>query len=207
MTRYYQLSNFKLPVHIEAQLHQLDWQQLPVASVFDKKDWVKIAYQRNILFELFKYYGWRCQRIGTLLSTVLPKELENLIRIEIDHLYGVQIASAAIIRMQVIYGGNIIPIHTDIARESGIVYPITHSCSNTTQFYNSDRTIERGMLPPSWCIPTDSVSIDNHPVLLDISVPHAIIYSGNTYTKTNPRISLSLKFEKLDFQTVKDLVK
>jgi hypothetical protein len=207
MIPYHQLIDFRLPMELESQLSHLNWQALTVASTTKKKDWIRMAYSRKILFELVKYYGWRCQSIGTLLSFKLSIDLENTIRANIDQRYGNQIATEAIIRLQVIFGGEIIPIHTDIARESSIVYPISHPYASKTQFYNSNRTGKCGLIPPSWCTLANSISIDNNPVLLDVSVPHAIVYSKNIYTKKVPRISLSLKFKNLNFQSVVELTK
>jgi hypothetical protein len=202
----YQQINLKIPVDLELQLGQLDWEKLPVASVSKKTDWIQMAYKKKILFELFRYYGWRCQRIGTLLSSKIPIELENQVRAEISQQLNDQLAIDSIIRLQVIYGGEMIPIHTDIARESSIVYPILHPFFSATAFYKSNSVIKRGMTPPSLCTPVDSVSIDNYPVILDVSAPHAIVYGKNTYTKKTPRVSLSIKFKKIDFQTIRRLV-
>jgi len=207
MIPYHQLAKYKLTAQLESQLQQLNWQTLTVASTIKKKNWVLMAYRCKSLFELFKYYGWRGQRSGTLLSFKLPIDLENIIRAEIDQHYGNQIATAVIIRLQVMFGGEIIPIHTDLARESSIVYPISHPYASKTQFYNSSKISKRGMISPSWCTPIDGVTIDTNPILLDVSVPHSIVYGKNTYTKKNPRISLSLKFKKLNFHSVRELTK
>ena len=206
---YYKINNFKLSNRLEDQLQLfcLDWQALPIATALGKKESFYNSYINNCMLDTFKHYGLVLQKIGNIISSKLPEKLEWDIRDEIKQQYGELLSNEVIIRLQIVYGGEGIPIHIDRTRNSSIVYPISHAQAGSTEFYEYNGPAIRGMISPQWCKLTQTVVIDRIPVLLDTTSPHAIRYSKGTYTKKDPRISLSLKFEKLDFQTVANLVK
>ena len=204
---YYNINNFKLSSQLEDQLFCLDWQSLPVTTVFGKKEIFYDSYINNSMLDMFKHYGLVLQKIGIIISSKLPDRLEWDIRNEIKQQFGELLSNEVIVRLQMVYGGEGIPIHIDRTRNSSIVYPISHAAGGSTEFYEYNGPPIRGMISPQWCKLTQKVVIDRTPVLLDTRSPHAIRYNKGTYTKKDPRISLSLKFEKLDFQTVATLIK
>jgi hypothetical protein len=204
---YHNITNFKLSSQLEHQLFCIDWKSLPIATVFGRKEFLYNSYVNHFMFDAFKYYGLVLQKIGTMVSPKLPDKLEWDVRNEIKQQWGELLCNEVIIRLQIVYGGTCIPIHIDKTRNSSIIYPILHPHASSTEFYEYNGPDIRGVLSPRWCKLTQQVIIDKTPVLLDTRSPHAIRYSRGTYTKKDPRISLSLKFEKLDFQTVATLVK
>jgi hypothetical protein len=207
MMLYHRFENFRLPHAIESGLKALDWQSLPVSSSYTVTEWVKQAIERGILWQSLDFYGWRLQHIGSLKSCQIPDQIEHQIRSEMRSRYGNKLAEAASIRLQVVYGGSIIPIHTDLRRESSIVYPILHRNPSATSFYRYPQHIDQGMIPPKQCQYIDSVCIDTCPTMLDVNVPHAVLYRPGSFTKEQPRVSLSLKFSDLDIVTVKAMIK
>jgi hypothetical protein len=60
----------------------------------------------------------------------------------------------------------------------------------------------REMVDPTTCLLTSSVTIGQHPALLDVDCPHDVTYKKNSITFDNPRISLNLKWEDMKFQQV-----
>ena len=207
MTPYLVLADFKLDTGLVRDLVELDWRRLEVASVFERQDWILQARQRNIIWQTLCHYGIALQHVGTLLSCKLPLDLEQRILDQTRHLWPKILTDSAIIRLQMIYNGSIIPIHTDINRESSVVYPIFHHSPGATIFYHCDGTYPRGMLPPGQCYQRHAVDIKDRATLLDVTVPHSINYAAGTYTRQNPRVSLSFKFKTLGFDTLCSQIK
>lgn len=205
---HYTITNFKLPKKIQQALESIDWKILPVASKFTKIQFLKMLIKNKILINGLVHYGILLQDASTLVSTRLPQDLEKLVRQYIEKKFGSLLATEAIIRLQVVYGGKVVPIHIDLTRQSSIVYPIKHQHISSTLFYNCKKVNTRELIDPKKCTLYDEVSVTDMPVLLDTNVPHAVKYTKNLYTYDDPRISLSIKFEKLTFSTVyKELVK
>jgi hypothetical protein len=70
-------------------------------------------------------------------------------------------------------------------------------------FYTSvaDGGTVDGMLNPAKFVESSRISIDRHPVLLDVKQAHQV-YLSDTYTKQKPRLSLSIKWKTLEFNQV-----
>jgi hypothetical protein len=203
---YCTLENFCVSQQLNNDLAGLPWQSLELASAYTRSDWLRQAYQRGILLQSLGAYGWIMQDVGTLLSYSIPPGVEHKIRNELQQRYGSEFSAAASIRLQIIHGGSIIPIHTDLNREASIVMPISHRRPSITAFYKCVNHEVRGMMPPDICEYTGGVSADVYPVLLQVNVPHAVVYSRGAYTQNSPRISLSLKFQNLDFDAVRTMI-
>lgn len=203
---YYRLKNFHIPNNLKSELTSLDWLSLEVASEYRAMDWMNQAFQRHMVWQTLHTYGYRLQQIGRLVSCNLPLSVEQNIRDFVQQCHGVKLASQAVIRLQIIYGGSIIPIHTDLNRETSLVYPILHHSPSVTAFYQSCQSFPRGIIPPDSCQYVDSVCIDTCPALLDVSMPHAVLYQLGSFTKNRPRVSLSLKFVESDINTVRGLI-
>jgi hypothetical protein len=199
MIYYCKLPEFKLSQLIITQLRDLNRRALSAGHLFDKKK--LILDTPRVVFD----YGWKIFNIGAILSLKVPPDLENLIRGEINCYYGNFLAKEAIIRLQVVFGGSMVPPHIDENRNTSIVYPIEHPYVSLTNFYKYDGPVKRGVLSPVFCQLVDSVQIDTIPVLLNVENPHSVTYKKGTYTKKEPRISLTIKFKNLNFTTVMGL--
>jgi hypothetical protein len=204
---YHKITNFKLSDQLKDQIDHIDWRLLHTAIVFGKKEFLYSSYSKNFLFDGFKYYGWALQHIGTVASYELPNKLELDIRREIKQQLNELLENHVVIRLQIVYGGSIAPIHTDKTRNSSIVYPISHPHKSLTEFYEYNGPESAGYVSPQHCKLVQQVSISDVPVLLNTKIPHAVRYDAGTYTKKDPRVSLTLKFEKLDFWSVMELIK
>jgi hypothetical protein len=205
---YHTVTNFKLPNNIEQTLQNINWANLPVATQFDRRHILKVLIRNKILIDGLMHYGLFLQHVGTLISYRLPEELEKIIRNQLHIQCSSLLAREAIIRLQIMYGGKIVPIHIDLTRQSSIVYPIKHEHNSSTVFYNCNNLNTRELINPKKCNYVNEVTITDMPMLLDVSIPHSVNYNKNIYTKYVPRISLSIKFEKLTFSAVqKELVR
>lgn len=205
---YHTVTNFKLPNDLEQTLQNINWSNLPVATQFDRKQILKMLIRNKILIDGLLYYGWLLQHASVMISSRLPEELEKAIQEQIHIQCGSLLANEAIIRLQIMYGGKIFPIHIDLTRQSSIVYPIKHQHSGSTVFYDCKNVTTRELINPKKCNFIEEVAITSMPILLNTGIPHAVVYGQDTYTQNDPRISLSIKFEKLTFSIVKtELVK
>jgi hypothetical protein len=199
---YHTITSFKLPNEIEQTLQTINWSHLPVATRFDRKQILKMLIRNKILIDGLWYYGCFLQHTSVMISSRLPKDLEKAIQQQIQIQCGSLLAREAIIRLQIMYGGKIFPIHIDLTRQSSIVYPIKHQQPSSTVFYNCKNITTRELNNPKRCSFFEEIAITDLPVLLNTDAPHAVVYEKNSYTQDNPRISLSIKFEKLEFSTV-----
>jgi len=208
---YRKVPDFKLPDCLMDQLYSLKpmhvWKTLAWRTNFGPTMFLYGSYLNNCVFDFLKTYGLALQHIGTIISAELPNELESAIREEIKQQLHPLIANEAIIRLQVVYGGQLIPVHIDKTRNSSFIYPISHPHVSSTEFYDYTGPDLKGVIPPRWCKLTQQVSIDNTPTLIDTSIPHAIRWGKGTYTKKDPRLSLTIKFEQLEFESIVNMIK
>ena len=200
--QYHIIENFKLDKTLEQSLQNIDWKVLPVTTKYNKSKFLRMLIKNKICFNGLLHYGWCLQKVGNLISLRLPDKLEKNIRQQIKNEFGSLLSREAVIRLQICYGGEIIPIHIDLTRQSSIVYPITHEYNSFTVFYSCENVNTRELIDPKKCEFLDKVSIADSPVLLNTNIPHSVNYDKNIYTHENPRISLTIKFEKLNFSTV-----
>jgi hypothetical protein len=194
--------DFKLSTDLLVSLNALDWTKLPVQASFSHLDYVRYAWKYNWFIDFIKYYNLIFPQFGKIKTFKLPDELDIQVRDKFSKLFSTEIANQAIIRLQVVYGGCGIPIHIDSTRSASIVYPLKHSNKCLTSIHKSwDGHVEthRGILNPRHYVTIKSVNIQNQPVLIDVNQPHSISYPSNSYTKSNPRISLGIKFEKITY--------
>jgi len=140
------------------------------------------------------------QEAGTILSYELPSNIENNLMEQMSEFLDLDKVGKPIIRLQVVYGGSIIPLHIDQTRGASIVYPIVHSDIAHTNFYSSTYTYntvgDRGLVDPEDCTLTDTINITTTPVLLNTDKIHAVSYNKGQITKDNPRISITFKWKE-----------
>jgi len=199
---YFVIKDFELSRPILNQLRSLDWQSLPVTLKTDSGGYRRLLLG-NLRFRDFytfvKAYGWNFGRMAVMDSCVLPDDLVEKIKKEVQE-YFPQSSDDLIIRLQIAYNGETVPLHIDTTRTASLVYPLIHHSRSDTVFYSSkpNKTHVIDCLDPDSFNESCRINIDQHPVLLDVKVPHAVFLS-NTYTKAYPRISLTIKWKTLEF--------
>ena len=199
MTQHLQLTNLKISDNLVNTISNINWQSL--TPVFKVSPWfyfchvLQHCYQHKIMPWHFLSNG----SVGTLLTYKFPETIENAIKQELyASIYNMK--EQPIIRLQVIYGGRHIAVHTDPTRSVSLVYPISNHNYAKTTFYKGPSTL--GVINPADCVLDDYVIIDKHPVMFEVSKPHSVNYPAGTLTKQQPRISLSIKWQHSTFDQI-----
>lgn len=197
--------DFRLSDSLIRATRQLQWYSLPLTTKFGGFSFALGAWRSKFLWDFLQYHRCNITNIGTIELRRLPIDIESDIRKSIVPLLGSHMVKKAIIRLQIVYGGQGIPVHIDPTRSAGVVYPLSHDHDSWTEFYQtSDMSNRRGIINPRSCVMIESVNITHQPVLLDLDQPHAVVYDKNAYSKQSPRISLSIKFENVTFTELLD---
>lgn len=201
---YICLPSLTLPEHLYKQLNDLDWQELDLTTELTKWTVLKFLLKNpRDAIDYLRFYGLLLQQVGTLKNFLLPKKLETEISEYVHSKFSV--AAAPILRLQVLYGGSIAPLHTDATREASLVFEVrNHQGSNTT-FYQSDAA-NAGLVNPTKC-QFDNSLIITQPTMLNTKQVHAVVYDYGRYTKYNPRVSLTAKWANVGYQTLIDNLK
>lgn len=199
MTQYLKLSNLTFSDNLVNTIGQLSWQDMTpvfdVSPAFYLAHVFEFCWKNKVMPWPFFNKGW----FGRLLSYKFPQHIEEAILSEL-YSQAKKIKEVPIIRLQVIYGGSHVAVHTDPTRSVSLVYPISnHDVAHTT-FYNGP--ITPGIVNPADCTVLDSVVIADAPVMFEVDKPHSVDYASGTLTKQNPRISLSIKWQYSSFEQV-----
>jgi hypothetical protein len=203
---YLKLDDFVIDEDIVQHLRHLDISKLPnLRTKFGPWFYLKKMLSKGRWWQSRRDYGWFCQNTSEMRSLSLAEDITERIRHRVKALVGEDLAQEAVIRLQLMYGGSIIPHHIDMTRQVSLVYPVMHDLPSVTEFYDSqyNNGLERdfvGVDPPNK--PAVSFSIEHKPVLLNTNIVHAVRYAKNSYTKHNPRRSITIKWEHKDFSQI-----
>ena len=202
---YRELENFVIDDDIIETLRHLDVSTLVMGTTFGQWHYLRTMIRKRRWWQSRKDYGWLCQRTNEMRSLRLDDELTQRIRHRVSELVGMDLAAAAIVRLQLIYGRGVIPHHIDMTRQVSLVYPVVHDSPSSTEFYHSkyNNGNERdfvGVEPPNH--PAVSICIDTKPVLLNTNIVHAVRFAKNAYTKQHPRRSITIKWDHHDFTQI-----
>jgi hypothetical protein len=210
---YLILKDLKINQELINQLCAISWQDLTLAlraNSTEARQFFFKNYKLTDYFDFVKYYGLNFNHAATLETYILPQPLEQKIIKEIQN-YFHQEFDDLVIRIQVVYDGKVVPMHKDPTRTASVVYPLDHHSYSSTVFYDSvgsTDTVESSflhLLNPTLFTESSKVSIDQYPVLLDVKQAHQVFLS-DAYTKQNPRLSLSIKWTKLEFDQLIDML-
>lgn len=190
--------SFNLPDKLQTIIKCIDFDSLETAIMFKPGTILKMAVKQRILLDCIRYYGVFFKKCGTFISLKLPADVESQIK---DHLasFSQELANKSIIRLQLVYGGEMVPIHIDQTRSSSIVCPIQHNRISYTIMYNNNPLLEnrRGLQNPVGMVQVESTVVKDRAVLINTDMPHSVNYSKHSFTKADPRVSLTIKFENL----------
>ena len=205
MPHYFVFPKLTLDPKDELELRTFDWTASDPAYRITRTGialQLLTIWQENRIppWNLIQQYGFLFERIGEIRTVHVPDHVSQSILNQWTFLQ--KMPEKPIIRLQILYGGECIPIHIDRTRSTSLIYPINNHTA-TTNFYDLQKEpIGRALVDPTTCLLTSSITIDQHPVLLDVDCPHDVTYKKNSITFDNPRISLNLKWEDMKFQQV-----
>jgi hypothetical protein len=186
-----------------SKIQSLDTAQLLVKSIYDRVSYVKSLRQHHeldwltILKEWSRSYGFMFSQAGTIKSLELPKELEQELLTQLSAQFSQSVINDCIVRLQLVYGGQLIPPHVDIRRSASLVYPVSNHSAAHTVFYQPICAANKTQQLFRLCDleETARVVIDQYPVLFDTNIVHSVMYS--TIPKAQPRLSISIKWRSL----------
>ena len=197
LTNYIEYPSFELSPENLYKIQNLNWEQLCVTTeltkwtVFEK--FVRHSYLCNWkAINFIKRYGIFGQHISTLKNIRLPDEIEQEICQQVKHFFNIN--SSPVVRLQVVFGGKIVPMHTDPTRELSFIIPIMNHANSFTRFYQTGK-VEKfdGLCDPGNCVCVDQIEI-LVPTLINTKQIHSVEFN-NIYTKTSPRISITAKWQ------------
>jgi len=200
-----------LPSELKNEIESLNWSKLPLAFRADRqlflKNFIKAKKYTSwtSIRGLQRWYGFFAQNVGTIDNYHLPDTLLSKVQTHYNQFFN-QLDEQPIIRLQIIYGGTLIPLHIDLTRSTSLIIPIKHDIQANTNFYKSAiSTSVKGMVNPDDCVLTNSIIINCTPALLDVDQIHSVTY--NKLTRKSPRISINLKWPTTKFNTVAKFLK
>ena len=202
---YLPISKFQLNQDFIKSLSLIDWQNLDLAFRVDRKAALEYFFKNYRVIDYLDFvhsYGLTFGKVAVLDTYILPKHVEQTITQEVNKFFG-RSFNDLVIRLQVAHGGEVVPIHKDPTRTASLVYPLDHHSFSSTVFYDAvlPTNNREGLLNPKQFKIVDSICIDKNPVLLDVKRAHAVFLS-NLYTVISPRLSLSIKWKTVDFESL-----
>lgn len=206
---YITLPNFCFNNLLVKTISELQIQNLSTANRYGRFEYIKSlrTYHKLSWLQILTWantYGWFFSTAGVLDSYRLPTNIENDIVKELLTMFDKSTVDDCVIRLQVVYGGDVIPLHIDITRTASIIYPIHHNETAYTVFCQRPQPIlpTEQLFKPSECNEVDRVLIDHISVLFDTKVIHGVYYHGQQLTKNNPRVSVSIKWKTLTIDNI-----
>lgn len=147
-------------------------------------------------FDYLAYYGWMLRRIATVKNLRIDAGLEQQVVDMVQKHFNC--SESPVVRLQVMFGGEMLPLHTDITRHASLVVPISNHHGTRTDFYRAMRPVDPALPNPKQCVCLESVEITK-PTLIDTDCIHSVV-SEKPITKHDPRISLTAKWTNTKFQ-------
>lgn len=213
MTEYFRtLTDFEVPAEIINRIKVDDWQNMPLASRYNR--WFTFKYWMQN-FPLYSYpyfqrrYGHFFNKVGTLDSYILEDDVVNDVKDYVASYFGLNQDQKEdiVVRLQVIYGGQGKPLHIDRTRTAALVVPIKHNYPAETAFfeyYGGDKKL--GLMNPALCREVARTSVVRDPALIDAKAVHSVEFKGGNYTAKDPRISLNIKWKETPFQELLEIL-
>lgn len=206
---YKQLENFSLTPSLISKIKSLDVEDLKIATRYGRFDYIKSLRNyhglswKTILKDWAFSYGFMFSEAATIDSLMLPLAIENDIIDQLADRFTQSVIDDCVIRLQAVYGNRCIPPHIDITRTASLIYPISNHDESQTVFFDIDRPIDKQeqFFNPSDIVKNTAIVIDHHPVLFNTKKIHSI-YLPTPISKSNPRISISVKWRSFTVEKI-----
>jgi hypothetical protein len=197
MIHYLPIPELQLPDKLQHQLEQLDWTNLTVTSEANRWQVFRRLVKWNTdWFDFLTFYGFFLGNVGTVKNLRIEAELEKSITEIIQSHF--DCSEAPILRLQVMFGGKLLPLHTDITRHASLIFPIDNHDDARTNFYEPICKVDSALPNPVHCSCVETTVI-TVPTLINTDCIHAVVYD-KPISQQRPRISLTAKWANTKFQ-------
>ena len=171
---YYQkLSNLNLSADIVNAVKKLPWQTMAKSDIYENLNWHNLAANasagvpENLQSQYQSFYGPENKLIGTMFNFELPVEIEQEIQSQWTFL--TEFDDQPTIRLQIVCGGSMIPVHADVTKTTSLIFPLANHENCFTQFYEFSEDIKvwqehyANIKDPSWPLCETPAGIVNLP--------------------------------------------
>jgi hypothetical protein len=196
MAHYQVIPELQLAEDLQQRLECLDWRELAVTTEANRKQVLKRMVKAGNWSDYLACYGWLLNRVGVVKNLRIDHDLEQKIIKVIQNYFGCD--EQPVLRLQVMFGGAMLPLHTDITRHASLIFPIANHRSARTNFYESMTDFDPALPNPMQCMCVESIVI-TAPTLINTDCIHSVVYL-EPITEQCPRISLTAKWANTKFQ-------
>lgn len=199
---YFKILHWNLKKSTVDSLLNLDWKALQETTSVKKTVLFSLLCQEVLnqkwcVGDFFEEYGIFFNKVAYLGNFKLPDHIEQQILLQLQNDFDMHFSP--VIRLQVIHKGLKIPLHIDATRSASLVIPLANHNNIKTNFFRSiacDNS--RQLINPKNCERVSSVVIDK-PTLINTKIIHNV---ESTNVISTPRISLTVKWEKQNFNEI-----
>lgn len=185
---YYQtLPNTSLSNDIVAAVKNLPWQRMAKKDIYENLNWHDLEYNtsmgvtEDLRSQYQSFYGTENNLVGTMFNFELPIELDKEIRSQWKFLS--HFNDQPILRLQIVCGGSMIPVHVDVTKTTSLIFPLVNHENCFTQFYEFSEDIKlwqehyANIKDPSWPLCETPASIVNLPEYCqaELAVSHSTV--------------------------------
>jgi hypothetical protein len=196
MIHYRAIPELQLAEDVQQRLERLDWRDLVLTTEANRTQVFKRMIRAGNWVDYLAMYGWLLGKIGVVKNLRIDHDLEQAITKVIQNYFGCD--EAPVLRLQVMFGGEMLPLHTDITRHASLIFPIANHHSARTNFYESMTDFDPGLPNPMQCMCVESTVITT-PTLINTDSIHSVVYL-EPITEQCPRISLTAKWANTKFR-------
>lgn len=173
---YYQpLPGVSLSNDIIDAIKNLPWQTMAKRDIYENLNWHNLGKStstvvpENLRSEYQSFYGTENRLVGTMFNFELPVEIEQEIQSQWKFLS--HFSDQPILRLQIVCGGSMIPVHMDVTKATSLIFPLANHENCFTQFYEFFEDITcwqehyNNIKDPAWPLcktPADIVNLPDH---------------------------------------------
>jgi len=206
MKYYQELPGLKFPPALIKNLTNIDLSLLDVRDSNVSSPWwyFKQCVRRgdSLNWNLYRHYGLFFRHTGYYDSYNLPEKLQSFVY-KILNRDIKDMPEQPTMKLQTIYGGQCIPLHIDPMSTVGLLVPLSNHGDAYTNFYEStEKYNPKSTIDPKKCHLVDRVNVLNYPALIDTTKIHNVTIDPKLHTKTNPRLTLNIKWRQMSFDSV-----
>lgn len=206
---YHTLTDFEFTPDLIKKIKSLATGNLEIATRFTGSRVFKILKNQHKLswFSIVKdwalSYGIFFSKCGTMDSLKLPTDINDQILNQLQLKFDKSVIDDCEIRLQAVYGNQILLPHIDLTRTTSLIYPLSNHSDACTMFFDISRSIKshEQIFRLSEIKKNTQVTIDQYPVIMDVKKIHAVCWPI-PIARDNPRLSLSIKWKTLTIEEI-----